>query len=440
MTPPFLPGLPMSNGGQSLLFAADFSLPSLGAHSISSLRSAAVTAGTPSDLLFSRLTGSTVQTSLTTVDSSAGVDAPVVGTTDGINKGLIIQPTKCLYAPGLPVYDPRGIASGSGYSAGTLDTYTANDGVGPDGQMLADRVMVAAPPFPAHPGGYSRYFGGNPAHNFNNTVFSVWSPGGGVMGMNELNNPAASPSKAASLGGAGWTRTYLAAGVTSPTLKAAGCCDGRDTVASSKGSANALVDFIQHEYGHRPSEAILLGANNGVRNGDLAELANAVSYVDAGRLTMKVVWYPKQDSSLDVYWHDPATSNSAASVQASWYLASFGSNDNNYVRINATTKVLEAAVAATTGSSGTAITWLEDERVELVFQVGGSIASVAKYRRNAGSWTDIGLSTTFGSWAPPGNMALLHRSSPVESGGSRPAFQPFARVRAIELHNRGLQI
>lgn len=76
------------------LFEVDFRLLTDGGHSASAFTANTRAQNTNKGLTFARSTGSTVQVGASSLKSGIGVDVACIGSRDGVNRGLVIQPSK----------------------------------------------------------------------------------------------------------------------------------------------------------------------------------------------------------------------------------------------------------------------------------------------------------------------------------------------------------
>jgi hypothetical protein len=152
---------------------------------------------------------------------------------------------------------------------------------------------------------------------------------------------------------------------------------------------------------------------------------------DNGQIKFYAKLTPKH-ASTDQTWAHTTVDN--ASVQTLWTLFEWGSANTNYARIRVSDNKLAVKIASGTEAvSSSAISFAKFDLVEIYVAVGNGIASVAKYRVNGGSWTDMTLGTISDVPAPSTSevrffsnglnvgvsaswVAWIHRLSVLKSG------------------------
>lgn len=401
-----------SSGGAGILFQADFSALSLGAHDASTflsetgldyLRTTNGNGGTP-------YKSNIVQTSESTVVAGLGANVAGIGSPGGSVKGLVVQNNIAQWVGStIGVDSPRDLAIA--WAFGGSDTVTSDIIAGPDGitpgggNKGACREQIPS-------GGFSRYgvFGtGTTPYTFSAFLRNV---SGGDTTQQQMvyidNYPPAGTSKIVNVtGNTTWQRVVLKTlGNSLQYLAVSDCRNYQPYGGLSASARDIYVDYILLTEGNIAFEPIPTAYT--YRYNDRLSYATGSNLVSSGRMKYYVAFYPKGASTDDVYArYEPGVT----SVSSSWYLWSAGTGTNDYARINGTSKKLEVRINSSTGTSNNAVSWSAQDFVEIYMELGGSVASSAKYRVNNGSWNDLDLTTTFGTIAPSGSIKLLHNSA-----------------------------
>ena len=369
-------------------FYVDFSTLALGGMSAASFASA-------TGLTFSRSTVSTVQTSDSTIDSSPAINAACIGDrTTGGSRGLVIQHNTRNALAG----NPRDLTAG--WATGTATT-TAAFAAGPDGSTAATRTNVTA-------GQYAPYGSVLTSARY---CFSSWqrstSATNGTMQQGWLTAAPGDGIQVRRAQTTTWGRLALPNGAVSRQYF--DVSDGRDYSGSGGDAAVArdvLVDFMQREAGDFPTEAVT--TSNAYRANDVLSIASGSSIVTASsRVRFYAQIIPKFASTSQVFYDGSTSGGPAAS--AAWYLFSWGANGQNYAKILDADKKLYVKIAnGTEAVSTNAVSFLSTDVVEFDIEVGNSVASVARYRKNGGGWIDLVLSTISNVPAPLAGVGILY--------------------------------
>lgn len=384
----YLVGGQINVSGEDIIFSADFSALNFGGYSSSDFLSA-------TGLNFSRASDSTIQTSSSSIVSTAGGnDYACIGSSDGIKKGVVIQP--CTYNLLSGSTSPRNLgnawASGSG-----ITTFTYPFSASPDETNSGcTRVAISS-------GGFAQYglasFGcfssWQRSFDFssNGDMQQVWilsTPGDGLSVVRSATNT--------------WGRIITA---TTNSYFYIDVCDGRDYTASSGQGSQArdiLVDYIQLERGLNATEAIPTAGT--IRRSDRLSHPDASQVVAPnGQIKTYFKFYPKHSSSVDVSYSDV---NANSGEEANWYLWSFSDADH-YLKIKASDKKIYAKNGGSEIVSSNAISWTANDLVEIYIELGANITSSAQYRINGGSWNNLNLPTLSETFAPdPDPLGLCY--------------------------------
>ncbi len=373
---------PISGVKSRLLYALfDFDFSSLAVGPMS-----ASTFLTNTGLAFSRTTVSTVQTSASALDSSAAIDDACIGDA-GYGRGLVVQPnTKNLFATG----SQRNWSSG--WSTGSLVTVASS--TGPDGTAATGDLTVLS-------GGYAPF-----SDNLTSSRYaaSAW-----------LRSSVADPQQMVWTTGAGgdsvvtaagtttWQRLSIAKGTASREYFTV--CDCRDysgTGGTTARNRHVIADFAQYELGNNFTEAV--SSATMARTNDRPKLTAGSSVITSdGQIRAYFKLIPKFATASQVFY-DNATSGALAA----WYLFSWGANGQNYAKIKDSDKKLYVKIANGTELVSTnAVSFAAFDIVEFFVGIGSGVTSVAKYRVNGGSWTDLVLANVPDVPAPSGAISWL---------------------------------
>ncbi len=385
------------------IFDFDFTTLALGGHSAASFLTATAV-DNPGGLVFTRSTVSTVQTDAETIDSTPGVNYACVGNLGSTlaKRGLVVQHTTENFLN----YDPR---SCTGWNAGE-GSNTNNAAVSPDGQTkaihcvtgIAPRAGVtfspARTPAANSDGQFGFYAGPLASSGYRMTA---WMLGGVQMATNTGGNPGSTSQPAgANVAVASclvWTRVEF----TSLSLVYFAPTDGRDYQAFGGAlwqARGTYADFINAYRGTFSVEAIETAA--GVRATDVLTYATGSQLIAAnGQLKVYAQLSPKFASTEDVH----VGNGSAATGYALWAYQTAGPVFSHaYIR-QSDHKLVVKIGAMTAIVSTNAIAFAKYDTVEVYVAVGNSVASVAKYRLNGGSWVDLVLATITNAPAPSTN-------------------------------------
>ncbi len=392
--------------------AFDFSSLALG-----HMSNAAFVAAT--GLQFARTTGSTVQTSASTIHAGASADEPVIGnnTSDDSRRGLVIQPCTFNQVSASADNSPRDL--NVAWAAGSSATVTSAYAAGPDGVtpgVGCTRAQISS-------GGYSPYASLGPLGVPAAACFSSWqrSKDAAVNGDMQMIFVTATPSDGKTKTRAPsntwgrmellWAGSSYGAGAVSDSRDYSGAVGG----GQSARARDVLVDYIQFEWGDYSTEAIPTGhslrACDRVWDDDGATLV-----ASNGQVKFEGSFIPKCASTQTIY----RNSTAASATAAAWFLFSWGGGGDSYAKIKTSDRKLYVKVEGGTEYVSTnAISFSREDVVDVVVNVGNGVASVAKYRVNAGSWVDLVLATVPDVPAPSGDVAYFfddHASITGDSG------------------------
>ncbi len=363
--------------------------------------------------------GETVQTSESTLLRSAlspQIDVACVGnrTSTSSKRGLVIQhnvvqqigevgdmgsdavrnlTSHWQYVPG-PVPAPATLTANyadapDGSGTGCTRVNCASAGVGPYRAWLSDRTFAYC--------------------------FSSWQKSLFGTKMLEVQNSAVSITQVTTSVVAGWDRFYVANGVTARRYFVSN--DGRDWVASGGLAAAAhdlLIDYTQLEVGDFMTEVIPTAFS--VRRSEELDYAAASTLVATnGQFKMYARLTPKFASTMVIRW--AAVTSSDGTTAVGWYLFSWGATAQNYAYIKSSDKKVYVKIA--NGSeyvSTNAIAFAQYDEVELYIAVGSNVASILKYRINAGAWVDLILATV--PDVPVPTTACFFRDSTKDTTGA----------------------
>jgi len=119
-------------------------------------------------------------------------------------------------------------------------------------------------------------------------------------------------------------------------------------------------------------------------------------------------------SSTKIYWNTDA---STRGTETEWYLWSWGANGQNYAKFKDSDKKLYVKIAnGSEAASTNAISFAAGDSVEVYLAAGGNVASVAKYKINGGSWTDLVLGTISNTPAPGSGAIRLFSNDNASTG------------------------
>ncbi len=385
------------------IFDFDFTTLALGGHSAASFLTATAV-DNPAGLVFTRSTVSTVQTDAETIDSTPGVNYACVGNLNSTlaKRGLVVQHT----TENFLTYNPR---SKVGWNAGE-GTNTDNAAVSPDGQTKAihcttgvgPRASVTFSPArspAANTDGKFGFYAG--PINSSGYRMTAWMLGSVQMTTNGGGNPGStSPPLSADVGVAScsvWTRVEF----TSTSFVYFTPTDGRDYQAFGGAvwqARDTYADFINVYKGTFSVEAIETAAT--ARATDVVKYATGSQLIAAnGQLKVYAKLSPKFASTEDVH----VGNGNAATGYALWAYQTAGPvNSHAYIR-QSDHKLVVKIGAMTAIVSTNAIAFAKYDTVEIYVAVGNSVASVAKYRLNGGSWVDLVLATVTNAPAPSTN-------------------------------------
>lgn len=372
---------------------------------------------TRTGLTFTRTTVSTVQTSASSVIDGADINNPVVGNIGSTlsHRGLVIQGNTWNKLAGTAANGPRNISTGSPWSAGTTSTITYptfSPNQSNFGGSQADIVSA----------GFSSFFNIG-SDDTTDTSFTSWQNGVGNTGTSDMqqtddNNASTLFIATVVTQTSTWSRINVHH-TTSQGIKFFCPADARDMSGVGGQTARARhvgVDYVQIEDGPTPTEAIgVITATGGGRTKDLLSFSPGSTWIAAnGQFKFYSKFCPKAASSTTTYWQ---TATGTRGNSAAWFLWTWGANGQNYAKFKDSDKKLYVKIANGTEKVSTnAISWAAGDQVEVYLAAGNNVASVAKYKINGGSWTDLILATMTDVPAPSSGAIRVFTDDNTASG------------------------
>lgn len=372
---------------------ADFNIITAGSLSAAALVGATgVATFTRADT--SNTNSATCQLSASTLESGVALNRPRIDS-NGTIKGLLIEQRM---VNRVPTGGARKIATG--WVATAQGTQTNNVATGPDGTATAASQcnMNAINQI-------SNYqdFGSNVATRY---VFSCWqrSVGTDDMLMSLFPSGGGTELLLVRSGTTTWGRMIRAKGTALAQYVVA--VETYDTTASGGQSArarNVYVDFMQLEPGDFPTSAInSSGATATVRPTDYLAWTHPTT---ANRLRLYMRLYPQFSTALGI--STVISSSGLDGQMASNYLYYIDSSNYAYIKHSDNKVYMKVAGSSETASTN-AISFANGDDLEVLIEVGNNVASVLKYRVNAGSWTDLVMATFSGNATPGSNVTLCN--------------------------------
>ncbi len=381
-------------------FNHDFSAMSTGVSSAATfLTNTAV--GNTQGLTFTRGSVSTVQTSAVLLVSTGAVDDACIGSTLNTvaTTGLVIQSkTRNLLGVGAANTDhTRNITriEASGWTAGSGSTNTA--GVADSPTVAAtgcSRVQVTS-------GGFSPFYagvGGTAALK----VISQWTkktPSTGTLTQFVSVDASIGSNDICTLSNVtGWVRQVILKGTRASANTATN--DARDytTVPAMEGgfgvaaaAKDSYMDYFQIEHGNFVTEVI--ATSGGTRHHDRLSYPTGSQLISAtNQFKMYCKLIPK-GSYLDQVNYTDSTTVAYSAGRYLFSVGAVGAAADNFAYIRDSDKKLVVKIAGGTQVvSANAISWAAGDVVEIYFEIGSNLPSIAKYRTNSASvWNDIYL-------------------------------------------------
>jgi hypothetical protein len=349
-------------------FTADFRSANLG--SLADLR--------PWGLGFQRASTATAQTGVSTVDTTAGVNQPRIGSRGSSwGEGLVLEESRTNYAAfSSPVSSTlSNVTFKISSPDGTKDAlrYT-NTGV--SGTSFMEAVCPGCTTLPS-----------------GNLSSSKWIQAvSGTVNIGE-SSPNSTASLTTTTASTSWSRPQLTVNATACSSVAVDA----EVAAGWTGAAN--IWGIQVEQGQFASELIPTNGSPVTRAGERLYYANGSALVDGGRLSMYVQLVPKGNS------------NRYAAPMPVWTI-----DANNYATINNTTGALTVTIGGVAQMMASNVVFNARDVVELYLAVGGNQPTYASFRDN-GALTVLSPATgspVQGNVAPTGAVDILSNGTTSE--------------------------
>lgn len=317
------------------------------------------------NMLFTRASDATVQTSASTlVSSGIGVDGPRVGS-NGSVKGLVIEEARTSQ-----ILRATELTTAPWVKQLGTETWVANAATAPDGNATAESVITAA----SAAGGIAQTWASYAAGTYTVSVWAQAQSGSKQFNFRAPNVIGVSNQVlAAQTCGTSWARKSSAAVVT-------GATGGGSTVIMNVGAGAYALNLwgAQLEAGAFPTELILTTGAAATRATDRLKLAQASQMMRGGRVGLEMRFVPKG-------------ARTDYGTPQMWFAA--GTVGGNGTNINANGTLTTYAEGAAYSTSG-AIAWNAGETVDLWIEAGGgSLVTVVKYRRNNGTPITLGTSS-----------------------------------------------
>lgn len=366
----------------------------LAALSVGKMSAAAFLAAT--GLTFTRSSVSTVQTSENALDATPGVNEVCIGNA-GFGVGAVIQQNVRQLLAGGTGTSPRQIAVAAGWLAGTSSAPVYPFADSPNGSGTGCTQIDCAA------GQYAPYGSGGGTNQClsswqrsdnaaaNGDMQQVWNNGDPTSGI--VVTRAASNT---------WGRIFVPNGAAGRTYY--DVIDSRDySGVGGQTARNRVlrVDYAQLEAGDWPSEAIATALAR--RRPDRYSVAAAGKIGTGGIVNLYLKFIPKFSSSMLVYYN---ATDILGGPQAQQYLLT-RTDGNVTVYQDATTKKVVVAVNGVPAASTSDLTYTRGDIVELQLRVGGGSTTIAKYRRNGGAWSNLGLPNFAGIIATAGTFGFF---------------------------------
>jgi hypothetical protein len=166
-------------------------------------------------------------------------------------------------------------------------------------------------------------------------------------------------------------------------------------------AADVYCDLLQYENTAYVTEANQVG--HSIREDDRLSYATGSDLIaQTGQFKFYARITPKWPTTLPI-WYWSATISNESVASAGWYLYAWGTLGQNYAKFGTDNKLRVKIANGTEATSTNAIVFAQYDDVEIYVAVGNGIASVAQYRVNGGSWTDLVLGTISNTPAPGSN-------------------------------------
>ncbi len=403
---PYLMGAPFPSSLTALL-DVDFSAWDAGFYDSTAFQARSFTAPDKTDMGLTRsyigygteyhTQGETVQTSETTIlrsASSTQTDISCIGRHEAARSlGLVVQPTIHNYSPDHShtptVNGTRDITSSTGWAAGFQDSVTTGYASSPDQSATGcSRISLSVV---MGVGGYSPFgqqSGAGPA------TFATWQRSkdeslSGDMLQVWTNNAASDYTLTSRAASNVWARVITTV-TSAQTVDAVIPVEGR-AIFGGPGARDILVDYAHSNRGVYITEAIPTA--RGQRTADrLRYITGSDLVAQNGQVKFYAKLTPKHASTHTTYAND--TGGGGATFYAIGYWTLFRWSSTDYARIRTSDNKLVVKINGGTESVSTnAISFSQYDVVEIEVSVGNSVASVARYKINSGSWVDLVLST-----------------------------------------------
>lgn len=365
----------------------------------------------------------TCQTSASTLESGVVLNAARIDD-NGTVKGLLIEQRM---ANMVPYGGARKI--NIGWTASVQGTQTNNVATGPDGQ--ANKASQCNMGTTSNISNYAALAGADTANRY---TFSSWqrSVSSGTNGdmcpsiMAAANVVGAS---APTTGSNTWQRLVVSKGTT--PMQYVFPVDTYDMSAGAGGQTararNLYVDFMQIEPGDWPSSAINTDGAIGAVVARPSDYLGLTLPTVGNRIRMYMRLYPNFATSTSIQSTNAATDAIYSPTKSYLYYI----DANNYMYMKDSDKKLYCKVNGSTEEVSTnALSFTYAEDLEFLIEVGNNTATVLKYRINAGSWTDLVMSTFSGNATPAGDASICNDTVVANADGQ--AFP--CRLREIRVY------
>lgn len=351
----------------------------------------------------------TVQTSASTLESGVALNKPRIFS-DGTITGLLIEQRMANFGP---VGGARKI--NVGWNASAQGTQTNNVATGPDGAAAsASQCNISSV---NNISNYWQLTGTDTALRY---TLSSWqrSVNAGTNGdmcqaiYNAANTVGAPAAKA---GTNTWGR--LVSSKQAVPMQYIFPVDTYDTSSSGGQTArarNVYVDFIHLEPGDWPTSAI---NDTGAVGAIVARPSDYLTWTAAtasNRLRIYLRCYPIFATSTSIQATNAASNSTIIGSKAHIYYI----DANNYMYMKDSDKKLYCKVAGSSETASTnAISFTTGNDLEILWETGNNIASILKYRVNAGSWIDLVMTTFSGDATPSTNLTVCNSTTAANSDG-----------------------
>ncbi len=350
----------------------------------------------------------TVQTSASTLESGVLLNKPRIFS-DGTITGLLIEQHMTNF---VPVDGGRKIQTG--WNVSGQGTQVSNAADGPDGTVNgASRCNMGSTNQISN---YWQLSGADTASRF---TFSSWQRSTNFAANGDMQNTIANAANthwasAVRLATNTWSRLVSSKqAVPMQYLYAVSTYNQSGDIPGQTARArDVLVDFMQLEPGDWATSAI-----NTAAGGNPARPAEYLTWTAStvnSRLRMYLRCYPLFATSTSIQCTNVATDAIIVGQKAYLYYI----DSSNYMYMKDSDKKIYVKVGGSSETASTnAISFTRDDDLEILWEAGNNIASVLKYRVNAGSWTDLVMTTFSGSATPSTNVTVCNSTAAANGDG-----------------------